>query len=94
MVPAFGLQAHFPAQIGKIGQSGTKLASSMNSTGRAGSSQQVGSIASVPTDISQVYAQQINPSPFTNNLNPAFSTNPLSALDLSSHLLLPNAMID
>jgi hypothetical protein len=32
MVPTFGLQAHFPAQIEWVGQTATKLASFMNST--------------------------------------------------------------
>lgn len=65
----------------------------MNSAGQVGSSKQVGSIASVPMDISQGYAHQIKPSPFTNDLNPASWTQPLSVFDLSSHLLLHNAKI-
>lgn len=93
MVSTFGLQAHFPGQIESIGQSRTKLASPMNSTGQVGSSKQVGPTASVSMDISQGYAHQIKPSPFTNDLNPASWTQPLSEFDFSSHLLLHNAKI-
>ena len=70
MVPTFGLQAHFPAQIEWVGQTATKLASSMNSTVQAGSSKQV-----------------------ANNPNPTSWTQPHSAFDLSSHLLLQNVRI-